>query len=125
MGLLLDTHIYIWALAGDKRLKKHARELIRDAEVVFISAASLWEAAIKANLGKLNADIGLLASSIEASGYIELPIRATHAIQIQNLPPIHADPFDRMLVAQAMCEPLFLITVDRDLAKYSNLVITV
>lgn len=125
MRLLLDTHIYIWALAGDKRLKKHARELIRGAEVVFISVASLWEAAIKANLGKLDADIGLLASSIEASGYVELPVRAMHAVQIQNLPPIHNDPFDRMLVAQAMCEPLSLITVDRELARYSKLVIIV
>lgn len=125
MRLLLDTHIYILALAGDKRLKKHARELIRDAEAVFVSVASLWEAAIKASLGKLDADIGLLVSSIEASGYIELPVRAAHAVQLQSLPPIHGDPFDRMLVAQAMCEPLCLITVDRDLARYSKLIITV
>lgn len=125
MRLLLDTQIYIWALAGDRRLKKHARELIQNAEAVFVSIASLWEAAIKASIGKLGADIGLLASNIEASGFIELPIRAMHTVRIQSLPPIHRDPFDRMLVAQAMCETLCLVTVDQDLAKYSSLVMTV
>ena len=125
MRLLLDTHIYIWALAGDRRLRKRARNLIEEAEAVFVSVASLWEAAIKASLGKLDANIGMLASNIEASGFIELPVRAIHAVQIQSLPLIHRDPFDRMLVAQAMCEPLRLITADSDLAKYTNLVITV
>jgi PIN domain nuclease of toxin-antitoxin system len=125
MRLLLDTHIYIWALAGDKRLKKRARDLIQDAETVFISIASLWEAAIKAGTGKLRADVGLLAANIETSGFIELPIRASHTVLVQTLPPIHRDPFDRILVAQAMCENLDLMTVDRDLAAYTTLVITV
>jgi PIN domain nuclease of toxin-antitoxin system len=125
MRILLDTHIYIWALAGDRRLKKHARKLILDAETVFVSVASLWEAAIKVSLGKLDADVELLASNIEPSGFLELPIRARHAVQTRLLPLIHRDPFDRMLVAQAICEPLRLVTVDADLARYTNLVIKV
>ena len=125
MRLLLDTHIYIWALAGDKRLLKSTRDLIQNADQVFVSIASLWEAAIKAGTGKLHADVGLLAANIEASGFIELPIRAQRTIQVQSLPQIHRDPFDRMLVAQAMCENISLMTADHDLAKYTNLVITV
>jgi len=125
MRILLDTHIYIWALAGDRRLKKHARKLILDAETVFVSVASLWEAAIKVSLGKLDADVELLASNIEPSGFLERPIGARHAVQTRLLPLIHRDPFDRMLVAQAICEPLRLVTVDADLARYTNLVIKV
>jgi PIN domain nuclease of toxin-antitoxin system len=125
MRLLLDTHIYIWAVMGNRKLTKAARKIILDADDVFVSAASIWEAAIKAGLGKLDADVNLLVSEIESSGFIELPVRAAHAAMVRNLPDIHRDPFDRLLIAQALSEPLRLITSDGHLAAYSDLVITV
>jgi PIN domain nuclease of toxin-antitoxin system len=125
MRLLLDTHIYIWAVMDSRKLTKAARKLIVDADDVFVSSASIWEASIKAGLGKLDADLNLLVSEIEASGFSELPVRAAHAAMVRDLPEIHRDPFDRLLVAQALCEPLRLVTADAHLAAYSNLVLTV
>lgn len=125
MRLLLDTHIYIWAVTDDPKLTQAARKMILDADEVYVSGASIWEASIKAGLGKLDADVNLLVSEIEASGFIELPVRAVHAAMVRDLPDIHRDPFDRLLVAQAICEPLRLMTSDSHLAAYSNLVITV
>jgi PIN domain nuclease of toxin-antitoxin system len=125
MRLLLDTHIYIWAVMDNRKLTKAARKIILDADDVFVSAASIWEAAIKAALGKLDADVNLLVSEIASSGFIELPVRAAHAAMVRNLPNIHRDPFDRLLIAQAVSEPLRLITSDDHLAAYSDLVITV
>jgi PIN domain nuclease of toxin-antitoxin system len=125
MRLLLDTHIYIWAVMDSRKLTKAARKLIVDADDVFVSSASIWEASIKAGLGKLDADVNSLVSEIEASGFSELPVRAAHAAMVRDLPEIHRDPFDRLLVAQALCEPLRLVTADAHLAAYSNLVLTV
>jgi PIN domain nuclease of toxin-antitoxin system len=125
MRLLLDTHIYIWSVTDDRKLTKAARKLILDADDVFVSSASIWEASIKAGIGKLDADINLLVSEIESSGFVELPVRAIHAAMVRDLPDIHRDPFDRLLVAQALCEPLRLITSDGHLAAYTDLVITV
>lgn len=125
MRLLLDTHVYIWAVMGNRKLTKAARKIILDADEVFVSAASIWEAAIKAGLGKLEVDVNLLVSEIESSGFIALPVRAAHAAMVRNLPDIHRDPFDRLLIAQAFSEPLRLITSDGYLAAYSDLVITV
>jgi PIN domain nuclease of toxin-antitoxin system len=125
MRLLLDTHVYIWAVMGNRKLTKAARKIILDADEVFVSAASIWEAAIKAGLGKLEVDVNLLVSEIESSGFIALPVRAAHAAMVRNLPDIHRDPFDRILIAQAFSEPLRLITSDGYLAAYSDLVITV
>jgi len=125
MRLLLDTHIYIWAVMDSRKLTKATRKLIVDADTVFVSSASIWEASIKAGLGKLDADVNLLVSEIEASGFSELPVRAAHAAMVRDLPEIHRDPFDRLLVAQALCEPLRLVTADAQLAAYSNLVLTV
>jgi PIN domain nuclease of toxin-antitoxin system len=125
MRLLLDTRIYIWAVMDNRKLTKAARKIILDADDVFVSAASIWEAAIKAGVGKLDVDVNLLVSEIESSGFIELPVRAAHAAMVRNLPDIHRDPFDRLLIAQALSEPLRLITSDGHLAAYSDLVITV
>ena len=125
MRLLLDTQLYIWAVMGNRKLTKAARKIILDADEVFVSAASIWEAAIKAGLGKLEVDVNLLVSEIESSGFIALPVRAAHAAMVRNLPDIHRDPFDRLLIAQALSEPLRLITSDGHLAAYSDLVITV
>lgn len=125
MRLLLDTHVYLWSVSDDRKLTKAARELIQAADEVYVSSASIWEASIKAGLGKLEVDVDLLVGEIEASGFLELPVRAVHAALVRNLPDIHRDPFDRLLVAQAMSEPLRLLTSDGHLSKYTDLVITV
>jgi PIN domain nuclease of toxin-antitoxin system len=125
MRLLLDTHIFLWVVTDDHRLTRTARELILDADVVFVSSTSIWEASIKTCLGKLDADVNLLVSEIAASGFAELPVRATHAAMVRDLPDIHRDPFDRLLVAQAMLEPLRLVTADGQLSKYTDLVIVI
>ncbi|AQV96984.1 PIN domain nuclease [Cupriavidus necator] len=125
MRLLLDTHVYLWSVTDDRKLTTAARKLILDADDVFVSSASIWEASIKAGLGKLDVDVNLLVSEIEASGFSELPVRAVHAAMVRDLPDIHRDPFDRLLVAQALSEPLRLVTSDGHLSKYTDLVITV
>lgn len=125
MRLLLDTHVFLWSVTDDRKLTQAARKLILDADDVFVSSASIWEASIKAGLGKLDVDVDLLVSEIEASGFSELPVRAVHAAMVRNLPDIHRDPFDRLLVAQALSEPLRLVTSDGHLSKYTDLVITV
>lgn len=125
MRLLLDTHIFIWAVMDSRNLSKEARKMILDADDVFVSAASIWEASIKAGLGKLDVDVDRLVSEIELSGFHELPVRSVHAALARTLPEIHRDPFDRLLIAQAINEPLRLMTVDSHLAAYSNLVIAV
>lgn len=122
MKILLDTHVYLWWLAQSPRLTESAIRKIEAADEVHISAASLWEAAIKTTLGKLDADIDELRSQIAANHFRELQVTMTHAIAFSKLPLLHKDPFDRMLVAQAICEPLRLITADRRLADYSDLV---
>ncbi len=125
MRLLLDTHIFLWAVAGSRLLKPAARRLIESADEVYVSAASIWEVAIKSRLGKIEADPHELAAAIEASGFLELPVRATHAAGVARLGLHHNDPFDRLLVAQALVEPLKLVTVDEVLAKYSDVVVLV
>jgi PIN domain nuclease of toxin-antitoxin system len=125
MRLLLDTHIFLWAVSGSPRLKSAIRRTIESADQVYVSAASIWEIAIKAQLGKIEADPEELAAAIEASGFIELPVRAAHAAAVARLAPHHADPFDRLLVAQAIAEPLKLLTADAVLARYSELVVLV
>ena len=125
MRLLLDTHIFLWAVAGNPLLKPVARRLIESADEVFVSAASLWEIAIKARLGKIEADVDELAAAIIESGFIELPVRAVHAAGVSRLEMHHNDPFDRLLVAQAVAEPLKLLTADAVLAQYTDLVVLV
>lgn len=123
MRLLLDTHIYLWLVRDDPKLGDAARGLIRNADDVFVSSASIWEIAIKVSLGKLSADVAMLSAFIQNSGFSELSIRSAHAIQVRDLPFHHRDPFDRMLIAQAIFERLHLLTADRNLKKYSSLVI--
>jgi PIN domain nuclease of toxin-antitoxin system len=120
--LLLDTQIYLWYLADSRKLSRRARSDIAGAEDVFVSAASIWEAAIKAALGKLKASADDLAAGIDASGFLELPVSARHAARVATLPAHHRDPFDRLLVAQAIHEPLHLLTADAALRRYSELV---
>src|SRR5665647_205648 len=125
MRLLLDTHIFLWAVAGSPLLKPPVRRLIESADEVYVSAASIWEVAIKARLGKIEADPHELTAAIEASGFLELPVSATHAAGVAKLELHHNDPFDRLLIAQALAEPLKLVTVDEVLAKYSDVVVLV
>ena len=125
MRLLLDTHIFLWAVSGSARLKPATRRLIESADQVYVSAASLWEVAVKASLGKIEADPDALVAAIDASGFIELPVRAAHAAGVARLPPHHNDPFDRLLIAQALAEPLTFLTADALLVRYSDLVLLV
>jgi PIN domain nuclease of toxin-antitoxin system len=120
--LLLDTHVFLWAVADSRKLGAAARRLIEEADEVRVSAASIWEIAIKSRLGKLVGDAESLAAAIEDSGFAELPVTGRHAAAVARLPLHHADPFDRLLVAQALAEPLILLTADKTLTQYSELV---
>lgn len=127
MRVLLDTHIALWAVVGSKRLAPRAKELILAADDVFVSAASLWEIAIKHGLGRGDMPISS-AQALQAftdAGYALLDIRPEHAIAVERLAPIHGDPFDRMLVAQALVEPVTLITRDALVASYSAAIVKV
>ena len=125
MRVLLDTHVYLWAVTGHRALKPAARRLIEVADQAYVSAASIWEVSIKSRLGKIDADVDELCAAIGQSGFIELPVTAAHAAQVARLPSHHTDPFDRILIAQALVEPLRLLTADGSLARYSDLVIEV
>jgi PIN domain nuclease of toxin-antitoxin system len=125
MRILLDTHIFYWSLYNRGNLPKGALEAILGAEAVFVSAVSIWEMAIKVRLGKMKGDPGRLADYIAESGFTELPIWSRHAKVVATLPMHHADPFDRLLVAQAMAEPLHLLTSDTKLKAYTDLVVCV
>ncbi len=118
MRLLLDTHVYLWWLRDDRRLRSEVRAAIAaPRSLVHVSAASIWEAHIKARLGRLDVD-GDLVAEIEENGFVELAMTATHAALSGSLPLHHRDPFDRMLVAQAGKESLRLVTHDEQLAAY-------
>ena len=127
MRILLDTHIALWAVTGHASLSKQARETILDADEVFVSVASTWEIAIKHALGKgdmpVSAEQALRA--FRDAGYVMLDIKPEHTLRVEKLPPIHKDPFDRMLVAQALCEPLILVTCDPLVAQYGSGVLRV
>lgn len=122
MRILLDTHVFLWVVADSRSLRREARAMIAAAEQVFVSAASIWEVAIKARIGKIDADPALLAEAVTASGFDELPVRAAHAARVATLELHHADPFDRLLIAQAQTEPLRLLTANAALVPYSDLV---
>lgn len=121
MRILLDTHLLLWAMAASRKLPRAVKSQLLDPNNdVYYSAASLWEIAIKQGLQRkdFRIDIDALMEALEASGFIELPIKAVHAVGVARLPPIHKDPFDRLLVAQSMAEPLTLLTNDTALADY-------
>lgn len=122
MRLLLDTHIFLWAVTDSRKLKASARQQMLAADEVYVSAASVWEIAIKSRLGKITGDAGQLALAIGDSGFIELPVSAHHAARVAQLPLHHHDPFDRLLVAQSLSEPLLLLTADGALARYGEFV---
>lgn len=121
MRLLLDTHVALWWLCDDGALSDEVKGIIDTEPEVFISSASVWEIAIKQGLGKLTAPPELL-DVLDRSGLLELPVRSRHAAEAGSLPPIHRDPFDRMLVAQARCEGLTLLSRDPQGARYDVIV---
>ena len=121
MRVLLDTHLLLWALSAPARLPVAARRLIRDADV-YVSAASIWEISIKAALGKLTADPQEVLAALEPAGFLSLPVAGVHAARVSSLPPVHRDPFDRLLVAQALVEPMRLVSTDAALRGYGEIV---
>jgi len=118
--LLLDTQVFIWAVTASPQLKSSVRDRLSSADRVYVSAVSIWEIAIKSRLGKIEGDVGSFVEAIEVSGFQELPVTARHAAAVAELPPHHADPFDRLLLAQAFAEPLRLVTADAVLARYGG-----
>ena len=121
MKLLLDTQILLWAAGQPERLSAAARALLDDPrnELLF-SAASVWEVAIKNGLGRedFRVEPRVLRRGLLDNGYVELPITSQHAVGIDSLPPLHKNPFDRLLLAQALAEGITLLTVDEQLAGY-------
>ncbi len=121
MRLLLDTHLLIWAAYHPQRIPTEAREMIESREnELFYSAASLWEIVIKSEKKRPDFNIepyGLMMG-LQDNGYVEMPVKSQHTLAVGNLPLIHKDPFDRILVAQAQAEGLLLLTTDSVLAQY-------
>ena len=123
--LLLDTHLVLWAAFEPQRLSTAAAKTLQSRETPLVfSLASLWEVAIKTSLGRpdFSVDPGLLHRALVAEGFAELPITAAHLARVAELPWVHRDPFDRLLVAQAMHEGLTLLTVDATLKRYGRCV---
>ena len=123
MTILPDTNLVLWAFDAPTLLSQEAESLIADrSNRIYFSAATIWEVAIKNALNKpdFGVDPEVLRQSLLANGYLELPITSAHAAAMRNLPPIHKDPFDRILIAQATLEGITLLTTDRKVARYSG-----
>jgi PIN domain nuclease of toxin-antitoxin system len=118
MRLLLDTHIYIWSVSGDRRLPGNFREMIAEADTVYVSTATIWEMSIKAARGRLEPRAELAIDELEDHDFVELPVLLVHARAVRLMPHLHRDPFDRLLVAQAITEDLRFLTLDRELSDY-------
>jgi PIN domain nuclease of toxin-antitoxin system len=122
MRALLDTHAFIWWVTDDTRLSSTARNIITDpGNILFFSAASAWEIVIKVRLGKLNLPESpetYIPSRLTANRFESLPIQMIHALQVVNLPSLHQDPFDRIIIAQSQVENIPLITVDSKIIQY-------
>ena len=125
MRLLVDTHVLLWAATSPDRLPRSFRSRLESpANEVLFSAASIWEVAIKIQINRLDAavDAEELARTAVDNGFVELPVTSVHAAGVNRLPLHHPDPFDRILIAQALAEPARLLTIDRTLARYTDLV---
>jgi PIN domain nuclease of toxin-antitoxin system len=126
MRLFLDTHLLLWAASGSDKLTKEMQHLIEnEMNELYFSPASLWEIAIKAALKKTDfkIDTHVLRRNLLDNGYLELPIQSNHVVIVQDLPLIHKDPFDRILIAQAIVEGLTLYTSDALIAQYPGPII--
>ena len=118
MRLLLDTHVLLWWLGNHRELKARARAAIADpTNMVFVSAVSIWEARIKQSLGKLEVPANFL-SAVREEAFELLPVTADHADTVATLPPLHRDPFDRLLIAQAQVEKLTIVSADAIFPRY-------
>ena len=124
MSLLLDTHVLLWWLAGTDLDPRTVERIADPAELVAVSAASIWEAGVKGALGKLKVP-GSLAAAVAAEGFTPLPISLDHAENAGALPPHHRDPFDRMLIAQARAERLTIVTHDPAFRDYDVDLLTI
>jgi PIN domain nuclease of toxin-antitoxin system len=121
MKLLLDSHLLVWMAAQSQNLSMLARQMITDpGNDVFFSSASLWQLTIKHHLGKADLPVHprVLHDALLANEYIELAVTSRHALALSSLPPIHRDPFDRILIAQSIDEGMTLLTADRTIAQY-------
>ena len=126
MKLLLDTHILLWWLSDNDQLSLKARELISNPENdIFVSHVSLWEIQIKVMTGKIQVDLSRLIAQLSQNNFIQLTSHTDHILQLAKLPPYHQDPFDRMLIAQALSEPLKLVTHDKYVSMYSESILLV
>lgn len=128
MNLLLDTHVALWAITDSPRLNAQARELLQAPKTtIWISTASIWEIAIKFSLGRGDMPVSSkdAVRYFKESGYQILPVEAEHAVAVEGLSPHHQDPFDRILVAQALVEPMRLMTSDPLVALYSDTIIKI
>ena len=128
MKLLLDTHILLWAAAEPEQLSSKAKILIEDPQnQLYFSAASLWEIAIKNKLGRADfkVDLPVLRRNLLDNGFEEIAINGAHTLALDMLPPIHKDPFDRILIAQAKVEGITLMTADSAVAEYQVAVVRV
>jgi PIN domain nuclease of toxin-antitoxin system len=122
---LLDTHLLIWLALGDSRLPELVVDLHEDPESqLYFSVISVWETAIKQALGRPDfaVDAGLLRADFLSEGYTEILVESRHALEVRNLPKLHRDPFDRMLIAQSRVEGLVLLTSDADICRYQGTV---
>lgn len=130
MRLLLDTHVAIWSIIGDPRLAQSAKELLQDdANEVFVSAVSLWEIAVKRRVARKPTSMPISCSeamaAFQRAGFDLLPVSPAHAAAVEDLPMLHGDPFDHLLAAQALSEPMRLVTHDARLAGYDASIIRV
>lgn len=128
MRVLLDTHIALWAITDDARLPTRARQMIEAPEnQVAVSTASVWEIAIKHAIGRdrMPVPAAEAVAFFRASGFLIVNITPEHAMHAGALPPIHADPFDRLIVAQALTEPFRLVTRDAAVARYSDTIVLI
>ncbi|MHB1287452.1 MAG: type II toxin-antitoxin system VapC family toxin [Leptospirales bacterium] len=128
MKILLDTHIFLWCASDPERLPDRARALILDPKSqIHVSAASIWEMAIKQSICRLELDfdLGTLDGMLTQNGFFPLPVEIRHAALVQRLPFHHKDPFDRILVAQALGDPMYLLTSDPLLKPYGEMILLV
>jgi PIN domain nuclease of toxin-antitoxin system len=122
MRLLLDTHILLWWVMADRRLPKTLSTALQSSENdVAVSAASIWEIAVKRSLGRIEVDLDELLSSMNADGFTELPLRFEHSLRLDSLPRHHDDPFDRILIAQSVADGRRLVTKDASILAYAGL----
>ena len=121
MRLLLDTHVLLWWASADRHLKKPIHALIAsDQNDIAVSAATFWEIAIKTTLGRIDVDVVALNDAAVADGFETVPVRIEHTFPLASLPDLHGDPFDRLLIAQAIVESRRLVTADQTILTYAG-----